>query len=263
MTPDEDDVDSILHAIRLHLLDEQLTASADLDYALSLADDADALTIERYRSLDLAVETKPDLTPVTEADRAVEQTLRERIARERGEAVAGEEFGVEEGDVRWWLDPIDGTKQYARGLPIWATLIALERSGEITVGVVSAPALGHRWWAARGAGALVDGEPIRVSDVSRLEDAYVSTTSLGGFPQFGELAGRVAVARTYTDFWQYVLVAEGRIEAATDTIMNPWDMHAPRLIVEEAGGRFTVDHRLYLATNGLVHDAVRAALLPA
>jgi len=236
----------------------------DLDYAHSLADDADALTMQRYRALDLVVETKADLTPVTDADSRVEAALRERIASERGgEAVAGEEFGVEEAEVRWWLDPIDGTKQYARGLPIWATLIALERSGQIAVGVVSAPALGHRWWAERGAGAFADGAPIRVSGVSRLEDAYVSTTSLAGFPRFAELASTVAVARTYTDFWQYMLVAEGRIEAATDTVMNPWDMHAPRLIVEEAGGRFTVDDRLYLATNGLLHDAVRAALLPA
>ena len=240
-----------------------MDAAADLEYALSLADDADALTMQHYRSLDLAVETKADLTPVTEADRAVEQALRERIARERGEAVAGEEYGVAEADVRWWLDPIDGTKQYARGLPIWATLIALERDGETVVGVISAPALGHRWWASRVGGAFLDGSPIHVSKVAELADAYVSTTSLRGFPRFAELSNRVAVARTYTDFWQYVLVAEGRIEAATDTVMNPWDIKAPRLIVEEAGGRWTEDERLYLATNGLLHDTVRESLLPA
>jgi len=237
-------------------------AAADLAYALSLADDADALTMQRYRALDLHVESKADLTPVTEADRAVEQALRERIARERGEAVAGEEYGVEEAAVRWWLDPIDGTKQYARGLPIWATLIALERDGEVVAGVVSAPALGHRWWASRGGGAFLDGSPIHVSGVAELADAYVSTTSLRGFPQFAELASRVAVARTYTDFWQYVLVAEGRIEAASDTVMNDWDIMAPRLIVQEAGGRWTDDERLYLATNGLVHEELREALLP-
>src|SRR6266545_7071150 len=157
----------------------------------------------RYRALDLVVETKADFTPVTEADRTIEQALRERIARERGEAVGGEEYGVEEGAVRWWLDPIDGTKQYARGLPIWATLIALEREGTIVAAVVSAPALGHRWWAERGGGAFLDGAPIQVSQVSRLEDAYVSTTSLRTLPRFAALAGRVAVARTYTDFWQY------------------------------------------------------------
>src|SRR5215208_6548865 len=215
-----------------------------------------------YRALDLHVESTADLTPVTEADRAVEQALRERIARERGDAVAGEEYGVEEATVRWWLDPIDGTKQYARGLPIWATLIALERDGATAVGVVSAPALGRRWWAERGGGAFLDGAPIHVSQVSRLEDAYVSTTSLRGFPQFAALAGRVAVARTYTDFWQYVLVAEGRIEAGSDTAMNAWDIAAPRLIVEEAGGRYTVDEGLYLATNGLLHDELRELLLP-
>ncbi len=218
--------------------------------------------MRHYRSVDLTVETKADLTPVTEADRAVEQALRGRIGRERGEAVAGEEYGVAEADVRWWLDPIDGTKQYARGLPIWATLIALEREGEIVAGVVSAPALGHRWWSSRGGGAFLDGSPIRVSSVAELSNAYVSTTSLRGFPRFAELANRVAVARTYTDFWQYVLVAEGRIEAASDTVMNPWDVKAPRLIVEEAGGRWTEDERLYLATNGLLHDELREALLP-
>jgi histidinol-phosphatase len=241
-------------------LNRTVEATTDLEYALALADEADALTMQRYRALDLVVETKSDLTPVTEVDRAVEEALRTRIARERGEAVAGEEFGVEQGEVRWWLDPIDGTKQYARGLPIWATLIALERAGEIVVGVASAPALGHRWWAARGAGALLDGAPIHVSAVSRLEDAYVSTTSLRGFPQFAELAGRVAVARTYTDFWQYVLVAEGRIEAGSDTVQNEWDIAAPRLIVEESGGRYTVDENLYLASNGLLHDELREAL---
>jgi histidinol-phosphatase len=244
-------------------LNRAIDVSADLEYALSLADDADALTMQRYRALDLSVEAKADLTPVTDADRAVEEALRTRIARERDEAVAGEEFGVEEADVRWWLDPIDGTKQYARGLPVWATLIALERDGEIAVGVVSAPALGHRWWATRGGGAFLDGSPIGVSGVANLEDAYVSTTSLRGFPRFAELANRVAVARTYTDFWQYVLVAEGRIEAASDTMMNPWDVHAVRLIVEEAGGRWTEDERLYLASNGVLHETVRAALLPA
>jgi histidinol-phosphatase len=237
--------------------------AADLEYALSLADEADALTMERYRALDLAVESKADLTPVTEADRAVEASVRERISRERGEAVAGEEFGVVEADVRWWIDPIDGTKQYARGLPVWATLIALERDREIVVGVVSAPALGHRWWAVRGGGAFLDRSPIRVSRIAKLDEAYVSTTSMRGFRQFAELANRVAVARTYTDFWQYVLVAEGRIEAGSDTVMNPWDIKAPRLIVEEAGGRWTEDERLYLATNGLLHDTIRESLLPA
>ncbi len=238
--------------------------NADLAYALSLADEADALTMARYRALDLWVETKADLTPVTEADRAVEQALRARIERERpGEVAAGEEFGVAEGDVRWWLDPIDGTKQYARGLPIWATLIALERGGEIVAGVASAPALGHRWWAARGEGAFVDGVLIRVSSVARLDDAYVSTTSLREFPRFATLADRVALARTYPDFWQHVLVAEGRIEAGIDWTLNPWDVHAPKLVVEEAGGRWSEESGVHISSNGLVHEDVREALLPA
>jgi histidinol-phosphatase len=161
------------------------------------------------------------------------------------------------------LDPIDGTKQYARGLPVWATLIALERDGATAVGVVSAPALGHRWWAEHGGGAFLDGSPIRVSRISRLEDAYVSTTSLRELPRFADLARRVAVARTYTDFWQYVLVAEGRIECGSDTMLNPWDIAAPRLIVEEAGGRWSEDPGLYLASNGLLHDELRESLLRA
>jgi histidinol-phosphatase len=240
-----------------------VSTSADLEYALALADEADILSMRHYRSIDLRVERKADFTPVTQADHAVEQALRARIERDRGEPVVGEEFGVERGSVRWWIDPIDGTKQYARGLPIWATLIALEHDGEIVAGVASAPALGHRWWAERGGGAFLDGAPIRVSRVSRLEDAYVSTTSVREFPQFAALAGRVAVARTYTDFWQYVLVAEGRIEAGCDTEQSEWDLAAPRLIVEEAGGRYTIDERLYLASNGVLHDELRESLLRA
>jgi len=234
----------------------------DLEYALSLADDADELSLCRYRALDLVVETKTDFTPVTEADRAIEQSLRARIADERGEAVAGEEFGVEEGETRWWVDPIDGTKQYARGLPVWATLIALEEHRETTVAVVSAPALGHRWWATRGGGAFCDGLPVNVSSVERLEDAYVSTTSLRE-PRFAPIAERAFVARTYTDFWQHVLVAEGRIEAGFEPSLNVWDWIAPKLIVEEAGGRFAAEPGCYLSSNAALHDELRTLLLPA
>lgn len=233
----------------------------DLEYALALADEADALTMRRYRALDLHVEAKADLTPVTEADRAVEAALRERIARERsGDVVAGEELGVEEGDVRWWLDPIDGTRQYARGIPIWGTLIALEREGNAVVAVASAPALGHRWWATRGEGAFHDGERIHVSRVARLDDAYVSTTSLRSAEGFITLAPRLALARTYPDFWQHMLVAEGRIEAGIDSGLNPWDALCPQLIVEEAGGRWSADGDVYVSSNGLLHDEVLAAL---
>jgi len=237
--------------------------SPDLEFALSLADDADAITLARFRAHDLRVDTKADLTPVSEADRAAEAALRRRLAEERpGEAVLGEEEGGEDTSG-WILDPIDGTRNYTRGIPIWATLIALERGGETVVAVASAPALGQRWWAERGGGAFLDGTPIRVSEVATLDAAYVSTTSLRGFPRFAQLAGRVAVARTYTDFWQYMLVAEGRIEAGSDAALSAWDIAAPRLIVEEAGGRWTEDPGLYLASNGLLHDELRAALLPA
>ena len=232
----------------------------DLQLALALADDADALTMARFRALDLHVERKPDLTPVTDADRDVERALRDRLGKERpGEAVAGEEYGVEEGDVRWWLDPIDGTKQYARGLPIWATLIALDRDGETVCGVVSAPALGHRWWATRGESAFRDGEAIRVSNVATLADAYVSTTTFREAQRFAPVSSRAYVARTYTDFWQYVLVAEGSIDLAVEFFLHDWDWKAPKLIVEEAGGRYTVEPDLYLASNGPLHD--EAALL--
>ena len=233
----------------------------DLDLALALADEADARTTARYRAEDLRVESKTDLTPVTDADRDTERALRDRLAVERpGEAVAGEEFGVEQGEVVWWLDPIDGTRNYARGIPIWATLIALEREGSVVCGVVSAPALGHRWWATRGGGAFLDGDAIRVSGVARLEDTYLSTTTLRVSAAVHALAARVAVARTYPDFWQHVLVAEGRVDVAVELSLDEWDWKAPKLIVEEAGGRFTVDPGLYVASNGLLHDEVLRSL---
>jgi len=235
----------------------------DLALALSLADDADTLTLARYRAHDLSVESKADLTPVTDADRDVERALRDRLAEERkGEAVAGEEYGVEQGESVWWLDPIDGTRNYARGIPIWATLIALEHEGRVVCGVASAPALGHRWWATLDGGAFVDGEPIRVSGVARLDHAYLSTTTLRVSPAVHALAARCAVARTYPDFWQHVLVAEGRVDVAVELDLNPWDWKAPKLIVEEAGGRFTADPGLYVASNGLLHDEVVTALRP-
>src|SRR4249920_1064375 len=147
----------------------------DLAFAHDLADAADAITTARFRAHDLAVDTKPDLTPVTEADRRAEEVLTEQIRRARpGDAVVGEEFGASgAGDRRWILDPIDGTKNYVRGVPVWATLIGLEVGGEVVVGVVSAPALGRRWWATRGGGAFADGDPIHVSRVHSLADAQL------------------------------------------------------------------------------------------
>jgi histidinol-phosphatase len=240
-------------------------AGADLSFALELADLADSLSLPRFRASDLRVETKPDLTPVTDADRAVERALRERIAAERhGDTVLGEEEGDEGGDVRWILDPIDGTKNFSRGLPVWATLIALERNGAVVCGVVSAPALGHRWWAARGEGAWRDGERITVSGIASLGDAAVSCSYGANLALFEP---RVWHARGIGDFWQHVLVAEGAFDAAVDARLAIWDYAAVAVIVEEAGGRASApdggaarpDEQL-VSSNGLVHEAVLALL---
>ena len=205
----------------------------DLTFALSLADDADSIALARFRAADLHVETKPDLTPVSEADRAVETALRERLARERpGEAVLGEEEG---GDDRsgWILDPIDGTRNYTRGIPIWATLIAFADR----VAVVSAPALGRRWWAVRGGGAFADGAPIQVSGIDRVEDATLLYALNRPVPERAFDAWHL---RGFGDFWAHMLVAEGAAEVAVDARgLAIWDTAAVAVIVEEAGGRFT------------------------
>ena len=221
------------------------------------------------------METKPDLTPVSEADRAAERALRARIEAERPrDGVVGEEFGETKGsaDRRWILDPIDGTKSFVRGIPAWGTLIALEQDGEMVVGVVSAPALRRRWWAARGAGAFADGEPIRVSRVGTLEDALLCFTSLTAFDEHGmgdefrSLAARCWEARGFGDYWAHVLVAEGSADLVVEPVMNLWDNAALQVIVEEAGGRFTdldgrprSDGGNAVATNGLLHDEVLQA----
>ncbi len=204
----------------------------DLEYALSLADDADAIALARFRAHDLHVETKPDLTPVSEADRAVEKMLRERLARERpGEPVLGEEQGGEDASG-WILDPIDGTRNYTRGIPVWATLIAYADR----VAVVSAPALGRRWWAERGGGAFADGEPISVSGVGRLEDATV-LYALDRPPPPG--AYDAWHLRGFGDFWAHMLVAEGAADAAFDAPgLAIWDWAPLKVIAEEAGGRY-------------------------
>ena len=236
-------------------------AGADLSFALELAELADSLSLPRFRALDLHVETKPDLTPVTDADRAVERALRERIAAERpGETVLGEEEGDEGGAVRWILDPIDGTRNFSRGIPVWATLIALERDREIVCGVVSAPPLGRRWWAARGEGAYVNGERIRVSNVAALDEAVLSATYASDLEV---LEPRAWHARGFGDFWQHVLVAEGSVDAALDAELAIWDYAAPALIVTEAGGRVTTldggplrPRKRIVSSNGLLHDEV-------
>jgi histidinol-phosphatase len=255
----------------------------DLELALGLADVADGITLGRFRADDLVVETKPDLTPVSEADRAVERAVRERLADLRpDDQVYGEEFGGEEarpGARRWIVDPIDGTKSYVRGIPVWATLLALEEDGEMVAGVVSAPALGRRWWAARGQGAFAsDGlaaEPrrLRVSAVRELGDAQLCFGGLQEWREAGrlealvELAARCWHTRGYGDFWSYMLVAEGALEIGLDPTVSLWDLAAPMIIVQEAGGRFTDQSGTAtagggnaIATNGLVHDAVRAII---
>jgi histidinol-phosphatase len=236
---------------------------------------ADAMTLSRFRATDLVVSTKPDLTPVTEADRSVERALRKRITTARpGHAVMGEEYGLEgAGAWRWILDPIDGTKNYVRNIPIWATCIALQHDDEVTVGVVSAPALGRRWWAARGQGAFAGGQPIRVSKVAGVADAQMSYDSVQGFEphglgeQFLGLARRCWRTRGLGDFWSHVLVAEGAVDIAVEPEVSVWDVAAIQIIVEEAGGRFTdlsgaarPDGGSAVSTNGLLHHEVLAAL---
>jgi histidinol-phosphatase len=242
--------------------------SPDLVLALELADLADSISLPRFRAADLHVETKPDSTPVTDADRAVERALRERIAAERpGEGVLGEEerdSGADAGTVRWILDPIDGTKNFSRGIPVWGTLLALEREGELVCGVVSAPALGHHWWAARGEGAWRDGEPIGVSQVVRAGDAAVSCSYAS---DLAAIEPAVWHARSLGDFWQHMLVAEGALDAAVDARLERWD-YAPLVpILEEAGGRVSaLDGNLprtgeqVVCSNGLVHGELLALL---
>jgi histidinol-phosphatase len=246
---------------------------ADLRLALEAADLADAVTVARFRAADLVVETKPDTTPVSEADRAAEQEIRGLLTRERpGDAVLGEEYGTEgSGERRWIIDPIDGTLNYVRGIPVWGTLIALEERGSITVGVVSAPAIGHRGWAARGRGAWRNAEPIRVSAVTDLSDAQLSYNDLPTFERHGlgepalELSRRCWRTRGFGDFWSHMLVAEGAVDVSVEPIAALWDLAPLQVIVEEAGGRFTgldgiasPDRGTALATNGLLHDEVLA-----
>ncbi|HYT09024.1 MAG TPA: inositol monophosphatase family protein [Mycobacteriales bacterium] len=256
-------------------------ADDDLCLALALADTADELTSARYLALDLRVETKPDATPVSDADRAVEQEIRRVLALRRpGDAVVGEEYGRSGGGTRRWVvDPVDGTKNFVRGVPVWATLIALMEAEEVVLGVVSAPALGRRWWAARGQGAWVRAvgrQPRRleVSGVRALAEASFSYSSLGGWQAAPggldgllELSRRVWRTRGYGDFWSYALVAEGAVDAAAEPEVSLWDLAAPAVLVEEAGGRFSDLHGRRgpaggsaVATNGLLHDEVLGLL---
>ena len=250
----------------------------DLRLAHVLADDADSLTMDRFKALDLHVVTKPDLTPVSDADNSVEEALRRTLGRARPrDAVVGEEHGATGwGPRRWIIDPIDGTKNFVRGVPVWATLIGLMVEDEVVAGVVSAPALGRRWWASKGGGAwngrsLTSASACRVSDIASLDDASVSYASYaawedaGRAAEFGALVRRCWRSRAYGDFWSYMLVAEGAVDLALEPQLALHDMAALAVIVEEAGGRFTsIDgepgptHGNALATNGRLHDAVLA-----
>ena len=247
----------------------------DLALALQLADTADALTLARFRALDLQVDAKPDLTPVSDADLAVETSLRALLATARpDDAVLGEEHGVTgTGPRQWVIDPIDGTKNFVRGVPVWATLIALRVDGRVEVGVVSAPALGRRWWASRGQGAFADGQAIHVSKVAALSDAHLSYSSLTGWEQQGRLEGLLQLSRdcwrtrAFGDFWSHVLVAEGAVDASFEPEVSLWDLAALQVIVEEAGGRFSTldgearpDGGSCVCSNGLLHEQVLAGL---
>jgi histidinol-phosphatase len=247
----------------------------DLALALRLADAADAITLGRFRAQDLSVSAKPDLTPVSDADLAVEGALRDVLAAERPEdAVLGEEHGLTgSGPRQWVVDPIDGTKNFVRGAPVWASLIALLVDGRVEVGVVSAPALGRRWWAARGEGAFRNGEAIHVSSVGRLPDAFLSYSSLTGWAEQGRLDSLLKLSETawrtraFGDFWSHVLVAEGAVDASFEPEVSLWDLAALQVIVEEAGGRFTSlegearpDGGSVVCSNGLLHDEVLARL---
>ncbi|MBV8079383.1 MAG: histidinol-phosphatase [Actinobacteria bacterium] len=241
----------------------------DVAFAHELADAADAITVARFRALDLGVETKPDLSPVTEADRAAEEAIRDLVSRRRdGEGVLGEEFGDDGGDVRWIVDPIDGTRNYVRGVPVWATLLALEREGRVDAALVSSPALGRRWWAARGEGAWANGDRLAVSRIARLDDAVVSISSPTQMPPgWSALAQRAWNERGFGDFWQHCLVAEGSVDVAAEPWLMLWDYAAVQLLVEEAGGRCTTfdggasyERGSFLSSNGRLHDEAVALL---
>ena len=241
--------------------------SADLELALRLADRADEISLRWFRSPELAVRTKSDRTPVTEADHAVETELRVMLAEERRrDAILGEEGGaVGSGRRRWIIDPIDGTRNYSRGVPVWATLIALEEKGRVMLGVVSAPALHRRWWAERAGGAHAGGDQVHVSAVRRVEDAVLSFALEQPLPS---LVGRAWHARGYGDFWSHMLVAEGAIDGAIDAIgVSVWDLAAVQVIVEEAGGTFTdfsgeprVDGGSAISSNGHLHAVLLDAV---
>ena len=256
-----------------------MTHSEDLALAIELAEIADAISLARFRALDLRVETKPDRSPVTDADRAVELALKEHLAAKRpSDGIVGEEFGNSGSTTRKWIiDPIDGTANYLRGVPVWATLIALSIDGKAVVSVVSAPALGRRWWAAPGVAETsdIDGSvrPLKVSAIADLENASLSYNNLQLWDSYGYLDRLIALSRkvwrtrAYGDFYSYMLLAEGSVDLVAEHDLKLYDIAALVPIVEQAGGRFTaIDGPLteetasVLATNGKLHDTVATEL---
>ncbi|MEO6797712.1 MAG: inositol monophosphatase family protein [Candidatus Dormibacter sp.] len=241
-----------------------------LRFAMELADAADAIAMQFFRR-DLQIDRKPDRTFVTQADRAIETTIRERVAaRYPDHGVLGEEFGSVAGrDARWIIDPIDATHSFMRGLPTFATLLGLERAGEMVVGVISAPAMRERWHGMRGGGAWSGRRRLHVSSISQLSDAQIFYASRTAFAAVGKTAGFDAVVkaawrdRGFGDFWGYALVAEGSGEAMIEPELYPWDLAAPLILVEEAGGRLTdfngrrtYDGGSAVASNGLLHEDI-------
>ena len=256
------------------------TLADDLAVALVLAAEADLIAIDRYRAQDLDVQLKPDRSQVTDADTRVERIIREHLADARpGDAILGEEFGTEGTSNRQWIiDPIDGTSNFVRGVPIWGALISLVIDGVPEVGVVSAPALGRRWWAATGHGAWLqqegtDPRRLRVSGIADLAEATLSYNSIKHWDQYGRLDKLIALSRevgrtrAFGDLWSYMLLAEGAIDIAGEFDVKPWDIAALVPIVREAGGRITdadghhsLDTLSVIATNSLLHDAVLGRL---
>jgi histidinol-phosphatase len=254
--------------------------SDDLRLAHVLADAADDITTKRFRALDLEIETKPDLTPVSDADRSVEEQIRGTLKRARPrDAVVGEEYGRTGFSQRCWIiDPIDATKNFVRGVPVWATLIALMEHDEVVVGLVSAPALNRRWWGARGGGSwtgrsLSRATRLQVSQVTDLSDASLSFSSLSGWEEqqrldrFLDLTRRVWRTRAFGDFWSHMMVAEGAVDISTEPEVSLWDLAALQVIVEEAGGMFTdlsgvpgPDGGSVVCTNGRLHADVLRVL---
>ena len=256
------------------------TRGNDLALALRLADAADSITLARYQSIDLIVSTKPDNTPVTDADKASEEAIRALLKSHRpDDGIVGEEFGNDAGgaDRYWVIDPIDGTKNFLRGVPTWATLIGLiekqsDGSEVVVVGVVSAPALFRRWYASEGNGAFVSvnkaaPEKISVSQVSEIKDASIAYSDFIGWNDrlapFQELMAQAWRTRGIGDFWSHMLVAEGAVDVAVEPSLAIWDMAALDIIVREAGGRFTnvagIDGSLGgsgLSTNAAIHQKI-------